>query len=800
MIIQSIKIENFRGIQNQKEFLFADKQFVLLSAPNGLGKTTLIDAIEWCLTGNISRLKNAFDNRSTNENERKKNIDGILKNKNAQSNHKISVDLNMRDGEKLYKIHRTQIKDELNESLSNVQVELNGNKLHDNKILSQVADSNFYNFHFCDVQKSIEIQNRKRKDLPDLFKDFITDYTKEITIAENLDYFADDVMRYKEDLENKKVSEEKIQALENNLSKYIKLPSIQQYPEKQVYEMESNVLSRLEEKDLENQLKLLYKCGYKQSHKLLNEIINDSKNKEISRQLGKIKKCLSGQKKQIEKAVKNGLYNNEKNNIESLEEKISKLKDLNLTYSTIFENSDILLEFKDDRFTLEIFSRAKESITELETKLNDIIQEISRLSEGNEITDALFGLISEEYGLKKYRQELLSASENVKCPVCGSDRFKQIEDADILKEAKNYLEKQNDLIADKTKYSNNLKKQINEKYEGLTNLCNQVLISEIQKLEIDRENLIELKKNTKEFFAAVSSLEIIDNQRFSMKNLIDPDYVSSALAAIAKEHMHTEEVLRKKKEYQEILDLLSYKRAEGENEVMTAQRLSMSAIDAPRIIEFSYPLLVQKINAINSRLGNKEYLELEQELKCSKEINDEILKEQKKLDDLSDKAKKKSESIRTLVEQLKADEYNKVGPNLFKFYKKLSRIHTIEKVELNQENELLSIVDESNKNIVNILSNGQLSVFMLAYFFAGIVSRTKQELFKIYFIDDLTACMDDVNMLAFLDLMKYQLLAKNGSMEQIFFATCDNSICKLLRYKLNGCGVDFCEINEKSFA
>ena len=55
------------------------------------------------------------------------------------------------------------------------------------ELLSQIADRNFYNFHYCDVQKSIEIQKRKRKDLPDLFSEFITDYSREISVANNLD-------------------------------------------------------------------------------------------------------------------------------------------------------------------------------------------------------------------------------------------------------------------------------------------------------------------------------------------------------------------------------------------------------------------------------------------------------------------------------------------------------------------------------------------------------------------------------------------------------------------------------------
>lgn len=46
--------------------------------------------------------------------------------------------------------------------------------------------------------------------------------------------------------------------------------------------------------------------------------------------------------------------------------------------------------------------------------------------------------------------------------------------------------------------------------------------------------------------------------------------------------------------------------------------------------------------------------------------------------------------------------------------------------------------------------------------------------------------MDDVNMLAFLDLMKYLMLEKDGTMDQVFFATCDERVYKLLRYKLKG--------------
>ena len=152
-----------------------------------------------------------------------------------------------------------------------------------------------------------------------------------------------------------------------------------------------------------------------------------------------------------------------------------------------------------------------------------------------------------------------------------------------------------------------------------------------------------------------------------------------------------------------------------------------------------------------------------------------------------------------LVEELSQDEYKKVGPALSKFYNKLARFNSSEGINIVQENGGISLVDDKDKNIVNILSNGQISVFMLAHFFAGINARNDCEKMKVYFIDDLTACMDDVNMLAFMDLLKYQMTSK-ATMEQLFFLTCDERISKLLKYKLSGRGIELCELLEADFA
>ena len=149
MIIRRIEMVNFRGFR-KKTIDFKDKSVVLLSAANGVGKTTTIDAIEWCLTGDIGRLKNAFDTRSTNETERKLNTDGILKHRDAGTREKIKVVLWLSVGKKEVVLCRNQIKDELNPGLSKVTIDESEDKAK--AFIQEYVGDSFYNFHFCDIQ------------------------------------------------------------------------------------------------------------------------------------------------------------------------------------------------------------------------------------------------------------------------------------------------------------------------------------------------------------------------------------------------------------------------------------------------------------------------------------------------------------------------------------------------------------------------------------------------------------------------------------------------------------------------
>lgn len=796
MMIQSIEISNFRGVHNTKKFKLYGKTFILLSAPNGLGKTTLIDAIEWCLTGNIGRLKTAFDNRSTNSNERKQNMQGILKNKNATQTEEVSVVLLVTSNNISYQIKRTQKKDELDETLSSFWID--GKQVKNRSWADENIGRNFYNFHFCDVQKSIEMQSRKRKDLPDLFKDFITDYSRELCIADNLEIFVADTERYIDDLDKERVTGEEIDHKKKKLSKFVEAPEIVEYPSRQMFENEKQNIAALTEDELKQQQQQLFLCGYKRVQQQLDDIQQDTKLKKSIDILINLRDIIGKKKEKIEEAIKYNLHLGNQI-IEDYEVKIRENSKIELTRNSIAEYSTKIIALGHSEFTKEKYNIVRKEIDEVEDKIKNLNEEIRILSKGNKILDAFSSMLAKQDSIKEYRRIKLEESKKVKCPVCGSYQFGDIREEELFEDVNEYMKQHSDMLTKKKEELEHRKKSVDSLYDKLVDSGKKAIEEAIKKDKDKMKKLNLLKNETIDYFDKVKKIQEEDAELFAIEKMVSEEYIKNLLKSMQNKTLADEIIVQMREEYKKVLDLLNYSMQEDETEDSTIQRVNSLAMNAPEIENYSFEVLTQKINSINSYLTNKEFLSIRKELDDSLLKNKSIEEQKKQYENVKIIAKERAGRIRYLVNQLMTEEYANVGPNLYKYYKKLSRINSINEIELCQDGEKLSIRDESGRNVVNILSNGQLSVFMLAYFFAGIATRSHDEKCKIYFIDDLTACMDDVNMLAFLDLMKYQLLERDGSIEQLFFASCDERICKLLHYKLEGCGIEYRELTEADF-
>lgn len=788
MKIIKVKLKNFRGFYREKEFEFGGKPFVLLSAQNGLGKTSVIDAIEWCLTGSIGRLKEAYDNRSTNNIERRKNLDGILKNKKAEENDFVEVELIYSYGDKEHKLYRRQKKDDLNSEYS--EVYLDGKTDFAKKELEKIVDKSFYNYHFCDVQKSFGIQSKQRKDLPELFTEFITDYSKEKAIAENLKIFATDAEKYREDLEKSKISDSKIESLENDIKEYNLTENFMIYPAKKIYYDEDCNVENMDKLELDKQLQSLYCCGYKVAGTYLNKIVADADTRNTILKLEELKGILNIKKNEIEKALKYHLNINDEA-IEEIDNKIQKYKNINLNVNNIREKLKILLKIDNSTVINNFCNELIDKIDTNEEKLKDLEKEIQHLTAGNNILSGLSVLLAQKENIVKYQEK------SKVCPVCGSEKFGDLQSDQILVNAEQYINNNNKLVNEKNIRKVEIEKDVKLLYNNLIQNVSNILKEKVDSLEEQKRRLEYFKDYTKDYFSIINQLSTSNKGFFSAESLITVKSVQSKIDLLNRNLLYIQDINQYREKYKDILKIIGYNFV-NEEETTTAIRIKELAKGSPKDVDFDYSLFVQKINALNSIKNNHKHIEKVNELKNYIEINKAITKKQERYNRVYNIAMERSKEIVDLINELSKLEYESIGPNLKKYYKKLARVDSLGAIKIISEEGQLSIIDEQGKNIVNILSNGQLGIFILAYFFSGITKRSEKENCKVYFIDDLTACMDDVNMLSFLDLLKYQLLG-GKNIDQLFFSTCDDRICRLLKYKLDGCGIEYCEIGEQDF-
>lgn len=435
MLIRKVRMVNFRGFRD-KVIDFNDKSVVLLSTANGVGKTTTIDAIEWCLTGNIGRLKVPFDTRSTNDADRRMNNDGILKNRDAGAKEKISVVLWLVDGEKETILCREQTNDELNPKASKVTI--NANDVRAKEFIQEYVGDSFYNFHFCDVQKTFNVQSKKRKDLKDFFGEFITNYDEKKQIAENLDIFAEDVDRYIEDKTKLKISQEVIKTHEEQLAEAREAAEQIKYPKTIFYPDEKTEITDLNKEELIAQKAELANCGYQIVKEELFKLVENEAMKSQQSIIKELALYWKTKAKSIRYAVKNGFSKNT-DAIITLEMKLKKLKDLSLSKDTILQDGESVIALKLEGFTQAGFEEDKKAIKEKEKLVKDLCDEIELLTKNNKILKLLSSLSANKQVLLEYRDTTVNENDTVRCPVCGSESFATLETALILKEADEYI-------------------------------------------------------------------------------------------------------------------------------------------------------------------------------------------------------------------------------------------------------------------------------------------------------------------------------------------------------------------------
>lgn len=214
MIINKVEISNFKIYRNQT-FVFDGAKVILLTGDNGFGKTTVLDAIEWCLSGSMGRVKTGYENRHSRQTERnrRENYEGIIKNKYAKKEEWVAVRLEVRyKGRNLF-ITRNQKEDTIYARSMVKITDINDELVHDDELeaVLKYLSYSFYQSFVCDSDKTTRFFDKSRQDLREMMSDFIEPNEQAKQVVELLEqekkYLSEDLKNklemYKEKNEQK---------------------------------------------------------------------------------------------------------------------------------------------------------------------------------------------------------------------------------------------------------------------------------------------------------------------------------------------------------------------------------------------------------------------------------------------------------------------------------------------------------------------------------------------------------------------------------------------------------------------
>ncbi len=466
-LMENIIIEKFRGYNERKEFkLFPnnmDKRgIILLSGPNGFGKSSFIDAVEWCLTGKIKRLEEQFDKRKEKTIEKQK---GLLRNTTAQGI--VSVEIQGVFGDQKIRICReyTGNKD-YDDGFFNKKTKLvvycndniiidssrNADVIIDNlPFINYNLSKNFYDRFVCSHEKTIHIYEKGRGEFYEMFSLFLGG-TEEIEVIENnLEGYSKEVGKKQEkvaglleqiksekELLSTEITQKKseMEGYKNQLNKFndnlkssLHLDDIiNSYPKLLVYKDEK-LIAQLYEEIQENKIDIQWLAIQKNA---LTSINNIKQEQALYLKSAKVIEYLENRNKYED--FYNNLYVTYKAKSDSIElcknvnyDLICKQKEelqnqkINIDQNiTNFEESYKLVQEKYDKLykvNSKEYIDNKLKCEQLKVNIKEYIDLqtlFSSYDKADPVINALEALIDHLDGFKKYRQQ------SKECPLCHS--------------------------------------------------------------------------------------------------------------------------------------------------------------------------------------------------------------------------------------------------------------------------------------------------------------------------------------------------------------------------------------------
>lgn len=787
--INKIYMKNFKCIKNEEGVLVnfnLDKGLIALSGPNGFGKTTIFDAIELSFCDKIERIipinkgnKKIRDNLLIYKNRDSAII--AIELINEEKNDVITI---IKRIKKNGKNKEEDIKESINSFWINESIDLNkinnnnyGNKIEDLKVFLQEKlgiNSEYFNyFYYISQDNSSNFLKKslgERKSIFDILMKIENEIDLNKKIKDLLDSKKNNSISKLIDLKREEIKKD-IKSLFNVESKDSEYQS-----NIIVFEGNNNIEWDKEDYNIKNREPLVELESLINFIKNYNVFIARKNNERIEKLLNEnLLMEISNVIVLSDYNINLDYENNIKKRIEKLDYKKNICNIIKKTSEFSFEDDKIIndLKFLNDSLKLEL-------------DLNRLILDIKEIVLDNKQLD------NKKVKIKKLKDsidklnELFKAStdeiEQNMCPVCKTKFVSAAQLQDIIENNISELQK---LIALDNKEK---EKKVKKHLIKFTNCCQEKLnITELEKCISDLDNELKLMRKYKnkqvlkdyiDYYGSINELEkIIRIVKSDNTNAIT-NLKKSLQSKFIKEtrEYSEEEYLLDTKTYDKYSLILNKRSIFDDN----IDELLYRAKKKKRYFERELSLIDSKEKVIiNNKI--KQLIKME-ELKNSLEILDKIYKD--------------------TIKTFKEDVVSTIEVPLYIYTGKIIQTYqgglgVFIKEDKNTDNLVFTPnSNESQHDIVNTFSSGQLSAFTIAFLLVInqlYLARNKEvDILNTILIDDPVQTMDDVNIASLIEVLRNQF-----DKYQMIVSTHEDEKINYMRYKFEKFGIKTIEYNVK---
>lgn len=900
MRIKKIEIQGFRGFVNNTVFEFKDSEIVLIYGPNGHGKTSFFDAIEWGLTGKINRYDTSSDERNRTKfigNQLSENPP-VVKLTIVHNDNEILI---VRKGSQSLQNSTDYGKHTLELSINNKRYE--GKVPEEEYLAKQIINddwhdkipfnklNNMYNLtHYLGQEKMLNFVNEtKDKDRYDTLSTILGTeqfYFYESKFKAAREMVNSDIREIQSNITKLVVKKENINEAINSLKVELNKQSIDKDEIEQLliwyrerFNMELDISSDINEsiksinmmnrEVLEkgnkltvklNQLNLIYN-----SYKHLSENYHD--NKEVIANLNNYNKIASliseiNELEYLAKSVRNLSAEqlklaNLKDNIKQTNIDINHKQQQHDKYQTIYNKTlklfeeckldksyDKLISFMSDQrlnknYTAEVINCLN--------AINELVKEIEIVNRDKEKEKIIFkendNIISELSSVNDKFQKLLIIvkdyivdNEDInECPVCGTENItsrhimnylEEIKETDFVKISK-IVNQKNRIIKNIEKFDKSLEeltqqlekqftlfKDYTDRYNSKLKIYQEditALYIKRKNLEMETSNLNQLFENIKQNLFKydismnddpeiligiinnyLSVKKIEKNELLVTVNINNEnkvfDFREQAINQMTEIETRTENIKRLISNYNELhSEKIIYQ------EIVDTKLIIKDLIEKLdyELEENNYnqkilPNLLAKVNAINT------YNRLKAKLSEKSSLEGEIVTYRKMVEELESNIAMLNEIISNVpntIDKLNAAAIDELFSLVQQIYSKVNSHPLYKNIEVQRDKRykvyklIFNVTTEDNikSNPSYIYSSAQMRALALSLFLAMAIEQKWTSL-EFLCMDDPIQSMDDLNMIAFIDLLR-AMAFRDGLMKQFFVSTHNSIFYEMIKKK-----------------